>query len=188
MRQQEARSPVGNVGSRTYHVGENEDSGARRDLSAVLGSGGNDASRVDPSQSSRQNRMRKSNGLEKEVHEGPLFDEEIPVAKETGLDEVMHDITSMVVSLVGVAEPTAGAEIAKVNTLKPNIKTWKRMARRPLEKGLTNRISNRRKRAPGDSQEDEVSHTMKKVKNVEGTQQFAGEILAEAIEQPCQQP
>jgi hypothetical protein len=132
--------------------------------------------------------MRRPNGLEKEVHEGPLSDEEIPVAKEVGLNEVMHDITSMVVSLVGVAKPTVGAEIAKVNTPKPNIKTWKRMVRRSLENGQTNRILNRRKRAPGDSQEDEVSHTMKKVKNVEATQQFNGKILAEAVEQPRQQP
>jgi hypothetical protein len=57
-----------------------------------------------------------------------------------GLDEVMHETTNMAIHLAGVAKPIARVENAKVNIPKPNLKTWKRMARRPLENGLPNRI------------------------------------------------
>jgi hypothetical protein len=176
------------VGFGTYQFGENEDSSVRREISAVVVCGGKVASRVDPRLSSSQTGMDQTNGLEEEVNGDPINEEEIFTIKELGLDEVMHDTTSMAVSLAGVAEPIARAENTKVNIPKPNLKTWKRMARHLLENGLPNKILNRRKRTPGDSMEDEVSQTMKKLKNVEGTQQLSGEILAEAVEQPRQQP
>jgi hypothetical protein len=176
------------VGFGTYHFGENEDSGVRREISVVMVCGGKVASRVEPRLSSSQTGIGQTNGLEEEVNGDPINEEEISTVKELGLDEVMHDTTSMAVRLAGVAEPIARAKNTKVNTPKPNLKTWKRMARRPLENGLPNRILNRRKRTPGDSMEDEVSQTMKKLKNVERTQQLSGEILAEAVDQPCQQP
>jgi hypothetical protein len=187
-RQQDARPPAGSTGSGTYHVGENHDSSGRREISVMMVCEGKEASRVDPRRSSSQTKMGRPNGLEEDVHGGPITEDECSVVKETCLDEDMHEITSMAISLAGVAEPTAGAENATVKSSKPNLKTWKRMARRPLENGLANRILKRRKRAPGDLEEVEASQTMKKLKNVDGTRQFVGEILAEAVEQPRQQP
>lgn len=146
------------------------------------------SSKVDLNSTSSHSRIGQTNGLENEVNEGLIDEDESSTVKEMGQDKIMHGITSMDVQFSRVANPRARAEIATENIPKANLKTWKRMARRPSETGVHNRIINSRERVPGDQMEDENPQSLKKSKIVAGTQPSYGDILAMAIKQPRQQP
>jgi hypothetical protein len=109
----------------------------------------------------------------------------------SGFHGLEQELTSMEYMLTGTVDSRTAVVVIGVSKPKPTLKAWKRMARTSFnasDNSQPKRMAKRGKRCSVGNAEERGEWNGKKLKYVEETQADSVEILAEAIEQPRQEP
>jgi hypothetical protein len=181
--------PAGSEVYGTHQLREASEDLLREEISPLML--GNRDRRDDVERSFKAIDMDRVNGLNEMVGRGSFNIEDNCGAQASGLALEENEATSMDYRFGGI--PVQGDGVAHLVALIPKlgVKTWKRRARKQNENDpeMNERSMNSEgKRRVAEQEDRGTERVLKRMKKDAQTQPSSGEILAEAAEQPRQEP
>jgi hypothetical protein len=186
--------PAGHTDSGNHLHEKSAESQIRQEISSHIMKGGavsNDTGRI----WAASQRELFSTGLDlvndEEMGLGFLGDKRDVGSGASGPNGLEQELTSMEYMYTGPVDSRTVAVITGASEPKPTLKTWKRMARKSSTASINSqskRMAKQGKRYSVGNVDERGEQNGKKLKYVEGTQADPVKILAEAVEQPRQEP